>query len=265
MINKIIEIVYKTKDIILNEYNKVKIDEKNKFDYVTNVDLSVSNFLKDILEREYPNYQFMDEENNNKILDFSKPTWILDPIDGTTNLIHNLNHSAVSLALVQNNQVLIGVVYNPFLDEMYYAEKNKGAFLNGKQIKVSDAQDLEHSLIFIGTNPYNRTNINERFKMFAKLFSKCQDLRRFGSAALDFCYVARGSVEGFFENNLKPWDMSAGVLILEEAGGKITDCFGNKIDVTKNSDIVATNGKIHEEILNVLNEWVGAGHDLPAN
>jgi len=254
MINKIIEIVYKTKDIINDEFQKMKINEKNKFDYVTNVDLGVSEFLKKELYKIFPEYQFMDEEGDNKTTDFSIPTWILDPIDGTTNLIHNLNFSAVSLALVHNEEVLIGIVYNPFLDEMYYAEKGKGAYFNGKRISVSSVEDIEHSLIVIGTNPYDRFDTKRRFEIFENLFKECQELRRFGSAALDFCYVARGSFEGYFENNIKPWDIAAGIAILQEAGGKITDLNGNVVGLKSNNDIIASNSKVHHDILRIVNK-----------
>lgn len=257
MLEEIIELVHKTKDIITEEQKNFDVSLKGKKDYVTNIDLAVSRFLSEKLNEMYPEYTFMDEEFNSKVTDFSKPTWILDPIDGTTNLIHDYNLSAISLGLVKNEEPILAVVYNPFMEEMFAAEKGRGAYLNGKQIKVSDVSDVSQALVAIGTNPYirsDREKTSHMFKIFENLFMNTLEIRRLGSAALDLCYVACGRSDVFFEYNLKPWDVAAGILILSEAGGITTDLENRGVHPIANSDIVATNGKIHERILEIINK-----------
>ena len=256
MLKKIIELVHDTKGIIIGKQKEYNVSLKGKKDYVTSVDLAVSKFLHRELKQLYPEYEFMDEEFNNKVTEFSRPTWILDPIDGTTNLVHEYNLSTVSLALLEDGNPILGVVYNPFTEETFSAAKGKGAFLNGQQIKVSDVNNIENALVLLGSNPYERSNpqqVSKMFKMFENLFMKVLEIRLLGSAALELCYIACGRSDVYFEHNLKPWDVAAGIVILKEAGGITTNLDNVEIQPISNQDIVATNGKIHNEILNVLN------------
>ena len=194
---------------------------------------------------------FLAEEQENP--DYSgKPAWILDPIDGTTNLIHDYRMSAVSLAFYDGREVVFGAVYNPFTEELFTAEKGKGAFLNGKLIRCTETQAIGSCLAAIGTAPYYKEEAAQNFERFQKVFLACQDIRRSGSAALDLCYVACGRIDAYFERHLKPWDYAAGLLLVWEAGGCVTDWQGKALDVTRRNDVLATNGRVHEWFLEAL-------------
>lgn len=241
---KLVEIVKETRPLLLNNDEASQIIEKGTADYVTQVDLHVQEYMKNRLSQEWPEVQFMGEEKDNSELDFDGALWILDPVDGTTNLIHDFQCSAVSLGLCDQGEVICGVIYNPFTNEVFYAAKGEGAFLNGKQIHVTDVTEIGKSLISFGTTPYEKGYADQNFALFKKVFMDCQDLRRMGSAAIDLAYVACGRHEAFFEQNLKPWDFAAGLIIVSEAGGTVTDFAQNRIDPCKNSNILASNGKI---------------------
>lgn len=248
------KLIKSTREIILNDEARKSITVKGKADFVTQVDTSVQKYLKDKLLKMYPDIQFMGEEGEKEKIDFSKPVWILDPIDGTTNLIHDFKMSAVSLGLVDNGEAVKGIIYNPFHDEFFCGEKGKGAFLNGEKIHVTDAPTLEQSLIAVGTSPYNKEMADKNFEIIKELYIKSEDIRRTGSCAMDMAYVACGRIDGFFERNLKPWDYAAGCVIISEAGGCVTDLLGGKIRFDKNCDILAGNGKINNELLEVVNK-----------
>lgn len=248
-IDNLIELVKSTKNLILEQDVSEDFTAKGKADYVTRVDLAVQSYLQEKLKNIHPDLQFMGEEKENSEIDLSKPTWILDPIDGTTNLIHQYQMSAVSLGLMVDKKPFLGVVYNPFTEEIFYAQKDKGAFLNGKKIKVSEAKAVDECLISIGTSPYEKYRADINFEIFKKLFVASQDIRRSGSAALDLCYVAAGRLGGYLERGLKPWDYAAGAIIIEEAGGKITDWEGNQINFGEYSDIISSNSLVHSKII----------------
>ena len=178
--------------------------------------------------------------------------WILDPVDGTTNLIHDFRASALSLALWQDGDIRMGLVYQPYTEEMFTAVRGEGAFLNGVPIRVSAEDKLSNSLLSIGTSPYHKELADANFKKFAQVFKRCADIRRMGSAALELAYTACGRLDGFFERGLKPWDFGAGVLLVEEAGGQVTDFSGRPIDKTKPADILASNGRIGGQIREAL-------------
>ena len=252
--NKVIELVKSTKDIILDESLVNTRREKGAADYVTLVDIKVQEFIFKGLKSMYPNYQFMGEEKDNHSLDLSKPIWILDPLDATTNLIHNYNQSAVSLALWNNQRLEFGVVYNPFTDELFTGYLNKGAYLNGKPIHVSNYTSMSDSLVIIGTHPYRKNNSKDTFLISHKIYLDCQDIRRSGSAALDLAYVAAGRAEAFFEKFLSPWDYAAGAIIVQEAGGIITNFDNNPLPIFSPSSVLATNGSIHSTMLEYLSQ-----------
>lgn len=241
---KLVEIVKETKRFLLNNEEAAQITEKGTADYVTQVDLHVQEYMRRRLAEEWPEIQFMGEEKDNSDLDFEGALWILDPVDGTTNLIHDFQCSAVSLGLCDHGEVICGVIYQPFTDEVFYAQKGQGAYLNGKPIHVTEASTMAESLISFGTTPYEKSYADRNFALFKKVFMDCQDLRRMGSAAIDLAYVACGRHEAFFEQNLKPWDFAAGMIIVEEAGGTVTDFEQNRIVPWKNSNILGSNGKI---------------------
>lgn len=241
---KLVDIVKETKSLLLNNDEASQVMEKGTADYVTQVDLHVQEYMRHRLGREWPEIQFMGEEKDNSDLDFAGALWILDPVDGTTNLIHDFQCSAVSLGLCDQGEIVCGVIYNPFTDEVFYAAKGEGAYLNGKPIHVTDVSEIGKSLISFGTTPYEKNYADRNFALFKKVFMDCQDLRRMGSAALDLAYVACGRHEAFFEQNLKPWDFAAGTIIVKEAGGTVTDFEQNELIPWKNSNILGSNGKI---------------------
>lgn len=226
---------------------------KGVADYVTDVDFTVQSFIQESLGKLYPEVQFMGEEKDSQEIDLEAPLWALDPVDGTTNLIHDYQASAISLALLEHREPALGFIYHPYLQEMYQAQKGMGSFCNGKRIHVSNAKTLEESLIVIGTSPYEKHMAKELFPIFQRIFEKSQDIRRSGSAAIDLAYVAAGRAEGFFEKNLKLWDYAAGMLLVKEAGGKVFDWNGNPLQAKKVSGVVAGNASIAELLMKELN------------
>lgn len=225
---------------------------KNRNDFVTAADLGVQRRLQEALGERYPHCRFMGEEDSDHSVDADVPTFILDPIDGTTNYIFGYGLSAVSLALVHRGRVEIGAVYNPHNDELFMAERGKGAFLNGTPIHVLQATAPAEAVAAVGTMPYHKEFADELFRVARRLYEDCIDIRRSGSAALDICYTAAGRVGLYCERGLKVWDYAAASLILEEAGGKITDYCGKAVPFFGGSDVAATNGALHPYLLGVL-------------
>ena len=219
--------------------------EKGVADYVTEVDFAVQQFIRRRLEELYPEVQFLSEEKSNEEIDKDGLVWVLDPVDGTTNLIHDYRASVISLALMQKGSVVLGMIYNPYTDELFSAQKGKGSYCNGQKIEVSGAETMEKCLISIGTSPYYKEMAEKNFKVFQAIFKDCQDIRRSGSAALDLAYVACGRIEAYFERNLKIRDYAAGMLLVRESGGQVTDYRGNDADTEMISNITAANPKIN--------------------
>lgn len=251
---KDIELIIKKAADIINsaDINGIKFEEKGLANYVTETDIKVQKFLSRELKNIIPESNIIGEEakDNKYILD--KPTWIIDPIDGTTNFMYGYNHSAISAALCISGKLKYGFVYNPSSKEMFFAEDGKGAFLNGNEIRVSENKTLGTSLIGFGTSPYEKDKGLKTLDIIKTVYLKSRDIRRSGSAALDICYTACGRTDGFFEMTLQPWDFSAASLILKESGGKITDWKGNSINILKKESILATNGIIHNRLLELL-------------
>ncbi|MDE6663731.1 MAG: inositol monophosphatase [Lachnospiraceae bacterium] len=247
----IIELLKRTKPFVENRKLAGDIKVKGPADYVTKVDTDIQNFLAEELGRLAPEIQFLGEEEG--LHEMSGDIyWILDPIDGTTNLIHDYQHSVVSLGLYDKGEITLGVIYDPYRDDVYYAQKGKGSFLNGNPIHVSGAAALDETIISIGTSPYDRELAEENFKRIQRVFDKSQDIRRTGTAALDLAYVACGRTGGFFEPRLSPWDFAAGMLLVTEAGGRVTNFAGEPLNLLKRGAVVATNGKVHEELMGML-------------
>lgn len=246
---ELISLITSTDNIINDISNVNSRITKGASDYATMVDIKVQEYLKGELSNRYPDIQFMGEEGDKETLDFSKPMWILDPIDGTTNLIHHYPHCAVSLALVKDGQPQLGIVYNPFMKQLFYAELGKGAFLDGEPIHVSETADLSECLASTGTAPYYKEDSKKMFGLIYDLFQDIQDIRRTGSAALEICYTALGITELFFETVLQPWDYAAACIILTEAGGQISDLHGKALTFERASSVLASNGRVHEALL----------------
>ena len=250
-IQDIIALIKRTKSFVENREMAEHIQVKGPADYVTQVDTGIQSFLSQELGKLAPGIQFLGEEEG--LHEMSGDTyWILDPIDGTTNLIHDYQHSVVSLGLYEKGEITLGVVYDPYREDVYHAQKGQGSFLNGRPIHVSEVETLRETIVTIGTSPYDRELTEVNFLRFRRVFEKSQDIRRTGSAALDLAYVACGRTGGFFESLLSPWDFAAGMLLVTEAGGKVTDYAGEPLNFLQRGSVVATNGKVHEELRGLL-------------
>ncbi len=252
MLQTMIDLVRECRAIIFEAGAAHDFKLKGHGDYVTVVDTGVQNFLQDKLSHLYPDVQFMGEEKNNDEIDFSGRVWVLDPIDGTANLVRDFGQSAVSLALVENGAPQLGVIYNPFTDELYAAERGKGATLNSRPIHVTTATKVSDSLIAVGTCPYHKDMGKEIFTSLYNVWREAEDIRRMGAAALDLCHVAAGRADGMFEHILNPWDIAAGVLLVEEAGGKVTDMDGAPVRLDRPISVLASNGLIHDELRGLI-------------
>ncbi|MEJ2497413.1 MAG: inositol monophosphatase family protein [Sulfurovaceae bacterium] len=235
---------------------KKEITHKGVVDLVTEYDLKCEAFIIEELKEHFSDYTLIGEESWSGGEKSEKAIYI-DPIDGTTNFIHGIPHLAVSIGVYEKGIGLMGVVYNPILNEMFYAQKNGGAYLNGELLQVSSQKSLQQSLIGTGF-PYAKVNRGAEYEWVMQnlgtLLPNIRDIRRLGAAALDLCYLAQGKIDGFYEVDLKPWDVAAGMIILAEAGGVYSNVNGE--DYTFDSKtIVATNGKIHKELLAKLSPF----------
>ncbi len=227
-----------------------EIKYKGVVDLVTQADLESEKIIVEEISHAFPKHDFLSEEGSEKKTN-STYLWLIDPLDGTTNYAHRYPIFSVSIALQFEGEVILGVVFDPNLNELFLAEKGEGAFLNGKLIKVSDVDCLNNSLLITGF-PYSiREKPEHIFDYFKNFTLKAQGVRRCGSAALDLCSVASGRIDGFWEVGLKPWDTAAGSLILKEAGGTLTKFDGSPFDIFF-PQVLATNGKIHQEMLDVF-------------
>lgn len=232
--------------------NPLNVREKIGAGLVTNADLEAEHAAVKILQAATPTFGYLTEEGTVDPGDKSA-RWILDPLDGTTNFVHNFPMFCVSLALEIQGRIEIGVIYHPILDELYFASRGKGAFINNERMQVSKTTRPEDALLSTGFTYAGRKNnvISEEMHAFEELTRVARAIRRPGSAALDLAYTARGVFDGFWERGLSPWDVAAGSLIVEEAGGRVTDFLGKpyRLDAP---GILATNGKLHREILDCL-------------
>ena len=228
-------------------FEQVGIEEKGEHDLVTSVDKAAEKKIVQALSKLIPEAGFIAEEGTAEEKS-NQLNWIIDPIDGTTNFIHGIPCYSVSIALIDSNkQLLLGVVYEITHDECFYAWKGGGSYLNGQPIQVSKEGDLNHSLLATGF-PYNDyQRLTEYLQLFEDLLKGSRGLRRLGSAAVDLAYLAAGRCEAFYEYSLHPWDIAAGILIVEEAGGKVTDFQGGN-NYLSGDEIIATNSSIHSEL-----------------
>ncbi len=256
MKEKLIQIIKEAGKILIEGYYEEKnVNFKAKKDLVTKYDVGIEEFLKEKFSKEFKDFNIIAEESNNDNINFNNSI-IIDPIDGTTNFVNQVPHTCISVGVYKNKQAYLAVVFNPILDELYTAQSGKGSFLNGKKLTVSKEDDFQKSLISTGfpyTSGTNEDDLEDVLRKIKLILPKCQDIRRLGSAALDLCYVAKGVYEGYYEMNLKPWDVSAGVLILTEAGGKVTNIKGEEYKMFEDKYIVASNTKIHMKLLSNLN------------
>lgn len=230
--------------------NTHHIVKKGEIDLVTEADLAAEKIILEIVGHNFPKDNILSEEAGKRD-EASNRTWLIDPLDGTTNFAHRFPFFAVSIALEIEKEIVMGVVYNPYMNEFFEAAKGKGAYLNGETLRVSATTTLQESLLATGF-PYD---VHERsegvLKLLEKMIVRAQGIRRLGSAALDLCYVAAGRLDGFWEEDLKPWDTGAGDIIVREAGGRLST-FGGKPYNPYLGSVVASNGLIHDEMVRVL-------------
>ena len=220
------------------EIEKLQVKKKGPSDFVTNADLKAEKIIIDELKKGKPNFSILSEEIGFKKNKDTKNTWIIDPIDGTINFLHGIPHFAISIGLMSNNEIKSGLIFDPIKNEMFYAEKNNGAFFNNERIRVSKKNDLSECLFATGGGEYNSID---------KIST-----RKSGCAALDLAYVASGRYDGYCQNNLNLWDISAGLIILQEAGGVIND-----IDLNnhKNLNVIASSPDIHDKFVKKLSNF----------
>lgn len=227
-----------------------QIDYKGVIDPVTEIDRQSENYLLGEIRKDFPDHHILAEESGGTR--GGENQWYIDPLDGTVNYAHNIPIFSVSIAYASNGTLSLAAVYDPMRDEMFAAERGKGAFLNGRPLHVSGVAELQKSLLVTGF-PYDAWNSKfDNFDNFVKFGKLSQGVRRLGSAALDLCYVAAGRFEGFWELALKPWDVAGGGLICEEAGARVTNAFGDADYISSPQSIVATTPGIHARVLEEL-------------
>lgn len=231
-----------------------RVERKSAVNLVTEVDRGAEELIVQGLAREFPEHKIVAEEST----EGSRPAagggacWYVDPLDGTTNFVHGLPHCSVSIGLERDGHMQAAVVFDPFRDETFEAERGRGAHLDGAQLQVSDTDSLGDCLLVTGFPYDRREHIDFYLSYMAAFMERARDIRRFGSAALDLCYVAAGRFDGFWEWKLQPWDTAAGTLMVEEAGGRVTDFDAGSYDPW-GPRILATNGRVHDQAVAVLN------------
>ncbi|OFX50005.1 MAG: inositol monophosphatase [Bacteroidetes bacterium GWA2_30_7] len=240
------EFIRNQKDIL----SEKSVEVKGLHNYVTYVDKTAEKMLVDGLRKILPNSGFITEEEtaSHKNEEF---IWVIDPLDGTTNYIHGLPPFAISVALMQNNKTVIGIIYEIMLDECFYAFEGGSAYLNGKQINVSKTEKVNNSLIATGFPYYNYARIKPFLSTLEFFMKNSHGIRRIGSAATDLAYVACGRFDSFYEYSLSPWDVAAGAFIVEKAGGKVSDFSGGN-NYIFGKEIIATNNNIYDEFLKIV-------------
>jgi myo-inositol-1(or 4)-monophosphatase len=223
------------------EVEKLQVSTKGPFDFVSNADIKAEKIIIEELNKSKRNYSIICEESGNKINDDKNNFWIIDPIDGTNNFLHGIPHFAITIALKSNNEIVSGITYDPIKDEMFYAEKNNGAYFNNQRIRVSKKNNLENCLFGTGDNGIKEVKVKKNIK-----------IRNFGSSALDMAYVASGRLDGYFQKNLNIWDIAAGILLVKEAGGIVND-----IDMSKdeNINVLASSTEINEKLIQNLTNF----------
>ena len=228
-LNLMIKACEKASKVLIRDFGeleKLQVSKKGPNDFVTNSDIKTEKIIIDELIKGRPNYSIISEENGVKKNKDIKNTWIIDPIDGTINFLHGLPHFAISIALRSNNEIVSGLIFDPIKNEMFYAEKDNGAYFNNQRIRVSKKNDIKNCLFASGNKNNEILDLS---------------LRKTGSAALDLAYVAAGRFDGFFQNNLNLWDIAAGIILVKEAGGVINDI---NLSEYKNLNVIASSSDI---------------------
>jgi len=254
-INVMVKACRKASKIIIRDFGeieKLQVSLKGPGDFVTASDKKVEKILINELQKARPSYSILSEEigqiNNDKSF-----KWIIDPIDGTANFLHGIPHFAISIGLEHDDEIICGIVYDPIKDEMFVAEKGNGSYLNNQRMRVSSRSKLKDCIVFTGGPKLESKNKELALEEYKKFSSKVLiPVRKLGSASLDMAYVAAGRCDGFWQRNLNYWDIAAGIILVKEAGGFVTDFEGENRYV-ENKTILATNSRISKEMIEVLN------------
>ena len=253
-INVLVKACRKASKTLIRDFGEIEnlqVSLKGPGDFVTASDKKVEKILIDELQKARPNYSILSEEvgeiNNDESF-----KWIIDPIDGTANFLHGIPHFAISIGLENEGEIICGIVYDPIKDEMFVAEKGNGAYLNNKKIRVSSRSQLKDCIIFTGGPKKEAKNRDLALKEYNNFSSKVLlPIRKLGSASLDMAYVAAGRCDGFWQRNLNYWDIAAGIILVKESGGFVTDFLGEN-KYKENKTILVTNSKINNEMIEVL-------------
>ena len=251
-INVLEKICDKVSKVIIRDFGeveKLQVSRKGPGDFVTKTDKKVEKIIIEELEKARPKYGFIAEESGERNNE-SEFNWIIDPIDGTSNFMHGIPHFAISIALEKNGEVISGIVCDPIKNETFYAEKGRGAYLNNRRIRVSSRKSLDEVIGLYGCPPMLKIDGNKFFDQIKKASSQIHKLRNYGSAALDFAYVAAGRADFAWYDHLNYWDYAAGKIILLEAGGTITDFAGKSF--VKQKETFISNSYIHDEVIKIL-------------
>ncbi len=250
------DLLWDAGEIIMEQRDTQIASRRSMSDYTTVTDMRVEAFITQHLQKYFPESVIIGEEfsSSRNSLQLKGSAFVLDPIDGTVNFFHGYPAFAISLAYVEDYSIRQAYIYDPANDEFFFAAKNEGAFLNDSPIAVSQARTLSESLIGFGT-AYNKELGKKEIEIVTKIYERCHDVRRRGAASLDVAYVACGRLDGYLEMELKPWDFYAGLLILEEAGGKACNWKGLTIQDLVNQNLLCTNNLIHQELFNLVREF----------
>jgi myo-inositol-1(or 4)-monophosphatase len=233
------------------EVEKLQVSLKGPANFVSAADRRAEEILFEELRKARPGYGFLGEEGGRQEGDDKSHTWIVDPLDGTTNFLHGIPQFCISIALEREGTIVAGLIYNPANEELFTAERGKGAFLNDQRLRVAGRQRLADAVVACGLPHLGRGNLELFRREFADVQGKVAGIRRFGSAALDLSWIAAGRFDGYWERNLSPWDVAAGLLMVREAGGFVTDLDGKDAMLSK-GEVLAGNDTMHRELLRLI-------------
>ena len=235
------------------EVEQLQVSKKGPSDFVSAADLKAEGKIRKELEKARPKFGFLLEERGE--IKGQDPTqrWIVDPLDGTTNFLHGIPHFAISIALEMNGEIIAGVIFDPIKNELFWAEKGQGAFMNHKRLRVSSRGDMSEAVVATGIPHHGRGDHGEFLAIAETMMARTSGVRRFGAAALDIAYVAAGRYEAFWELDLKYWDIAAGMIILREAGGFLTD-YSGRDRARETGEVLATNAELHNDMSRLITD-----------